>query len=266
MSAYAQGTDYKALVCIFLFGGNDANNMIVPYDTTGYANYAQMRSVLALPQSTLLPIQPKSQSLPFALHPSLVGTQSLFNGGQAAAVVNAGVLSQPTTRTQFLNGQVSIPSNLYSHPDQQQQMQTGILNYSNFPAVGWGGRVADQIQAIYGGNFPITISLAGINVFAQGLVANPYQTVAASPTESLVGFSGSAADNARMAAFQSLLTFGEGLTLIQAASSGTSTALTNVQTLAAALATGSPLATKFPSTSLGLQLQQVAQIIKVRAA
>ena len=266
MSAYAQGTDYKALVCIFLFGGNDANNMIIPYDTAGYANYAQIRSVLALPQNTLLPIQPKSQSLPFALHPAFVGTQSLFNGGQAAAVVNAGVLPQPTTRAQFLDGQVSIPSNLYSHSDQQQQMQTAILDYSTFPAVGWGGRVADQIQAIYGGNFPITISLAGINVFAQGLVANPYQTVATSPTESLVGFSGSAADNARLAAFQSLLTFGEGLTLIQAASTATSTALTNVQTLAAALATGSPLATKFPSTSLGLQLQQVAQIIKVRAA
>jgi len=183
-----------------------------------------------------------------------------------AAVVNTGVLPQATTRAQYLNGQVRIPSNLFSHPDQQQQMQTGILDYKTFPAIGWGGRVADQIYAVYGGNFPITISLAGINVFAQGLVAKPFQTVATDPTQSLMGYSGSAADNTRLAAFQSLLTFGDGLTLIQPASTTTSNAIANVQTLAAALATGSPLATKFPATSLGLQLQQVAQIIQVRAA
>ena len=265
MNAYAQGTDYKALVCIFLFGGNDANNMIIPYDTSGYANYAQVRAVLALPQKTLLPIQPKSQSLPFAFHPQLVGAQSLFNSGQLAAVVNTGVLPQPTTRAQYLNRQVSIPANLFSHPDQQQQMQTDILNYKTFPAVGWGGRVADQIQAIYGGNFPITISLAGINVFAQGLVAKAFQTDA-DLTLSLTGFSSSAADQARLAAFQSLLTFEDGPTLIQAASTTTSNAIQNVEALAAAMATGSPLKTKFPATPLGAQLQQVAQIIQVRAA
>ena len=106
MSAYAQGTDYKALVCIFLFGGNDANNMIIPYDNSGYANYAKLRAIFALPQNTLLPIQPKSQGLPYAFHPQLVGTQGLFNGGQVAAVVNTGVLPQPTTQAQYLNGQV----------------------------------------------------------------------------------------------------------------------------------------------------------------
>lgn len=265
MSAYAQGTEYKALVCIFMFGGNDANNMIIPYDTSGYANYSQIRAILALPQSTLLPIQPKSQSLPFAFHPVLAGSQNLFNGGQLAAVVNTGVLPQPTTQAQYLNGQVSIPANLFSHPDQQNQMQTDTLKYTNFPTVGWGGLIADQIQAMYGGNFPILISLAGVNVFAQGLVALPFQTTG-NPTLALSGFSSSAADTARLAAFQSLLTFGDGLTLIQAASSTTTTAVQNVQTLAAALATGTPLKTQFPSTPFGTQLQQVAQIIQVRAA
>jgi uncharacterized protein (DUF1501 family) len=180
-------------------------------------------------------------------------------------VVNNGVLSQPTTRAQFLSGQVNIPANLFSHPDQQQQMQTDILNYSSFPHVGWGGRVADAVQAVYGGNFPITISLAGINVFAEGLIAKPFQT-GTNPTLSLTGFSSSAADQARLAAFQSLLTFEEGLTLIQAANITTANALQNVQTLASALATGSALKTTFPATSLGAQLQLVAQIINVRAA
>ena len=70
MSAYAQGADYKALVCVFLFGGNDANNMIIPYDTAGYTNYAKLRANLALPQGSLLPIQPKSQGRPSPSTPS----------------------------------------------------------------------------------------------------------------------------------------------------------------------------------------------------
>jgi uncharacterized protein (DUF1501 family) len=265
VNAYAQGPDYKALVCIFLFGGNDANNMIIPYDTSGYANYAQIRGPIALPQNTLLPVQPKSQSLPFAFHPALLGTQGLFTGGQLAAVINNGVLPQPTTRAQFLSGQVNIPANLFSHPDQQQQMQTDVLHYSDSSRIGWGGKIADKIQAIYGGNFPVTVSLAGINVFAEGLIAKPFQT-GTNPTLSLAGFSSSAADQARLAAFQSLLTFEDGLTLIQAANTTTSSALQNVQILAAALASGSPLKTTFPTSLLGAQLQLVAQIINVRAA
>ncbi len=266
MSAYAQGSDYKALVCIFMFGGNDANNMIIPYDTAGYQNYAQIRANLALPQSALLPIQPKSLSTPYALHPTFTDMQNLFNGGQLAAVINTGTLVQPTTRNQYLNSQVSVPQNLFSHADQQVQMQTDTLQYTGFPTIGWGGLVADQIEAIYGGSFPITISLAGVNVFAQGLVALPLQT-SGDPTLSLSGYSGSPADNARLAAFQSLLTFEDGLTLIQAANTSTSTAIQNATTLAAALATGSPIKTKFPPRStLATQLKEVAQIIQVRAA
>ena len=265
MSAYAQGSDYKALVCIFMFGGNDANNMIIPYDTAGYANYAQIRANLALSQGSLLPIQPKSLSLPFALHPKCGNIQTLFNGGQIAAVVNTGVLPQPTTRDQYLNGQVPVPVSLFSHADQQLQMQTDTLQYTTAPTVGWGGLVADQIQAIYGGGFPILISLAGVNVFAQGLVAKPLQT-SGDPTLSLTGYSGSPADNARLSAFQSLLSFNDGLKLIQAANTTTSTALQNAQNLAMALAAGAPLKTKFPKNPLAAQLKEVAQIIQVRSA
>lgn len=267
MSAYAAGSDYKALVCVFLFGGNDANNMIIPYDTAGYSNYASLRANLALPQSGLLPIQPKSQSLPFAFHPKFVNMQSLFTGGQVAAVVNVGVLPQLTTRSQYLNSQVPIPVNLFSHADQQNQMQTDTLQYTNFPTVGWGGLVADQIQAIYGsGTFPLLVSLGGVNVFAQGLIAKPLEA-SGDPTLTLSGFSGSAADNARLGAFQSLLTLGDGLTLIQAASTSTATAIQNAKTLAAALATGSGIKTVFPPRSLlGAQLLEVAKIIQVRSA
>ena len=124
INAFAQGSDYKALVCVFLFGGNDANNTIVPFDSAGYANYAQIRQNLALSQGVLLPIQPKSQSTPFAFHPKFAEMQGLFNSGHVAAVVNTGTLPQPMTRDQYLSGQVPIPQNLFSHADQQQQFGT----------------------------------------------------------------------------------------------------------------------------------------------
>jgi uncharacterized protein (DUF1501 family) len=264
VSAFAQGSsDYKSLVCIFLFGGNDANNMIVPYSASDYANYAQIRAGLALSQDTLLPIQPKSLGSPYSFHHRFVDLQNLFNGGQLAALVNVGTLVQPTTRDQYLNGLVGVPQNLFSHADQQQQMQTATL--STLGNVGWGGKLADKIQEIYGGNFPVLISLAGVNVFAEGLVARPIES-GADPTQSLTGFSGSSEDNARLAALQSLLTFDTGLSLIQSASNTTSNAIHDAQTLAAALAQGSALKTKFPKSQLGAQLHEVAQIIQVRAA
>jgi uncharacterized protein (DUF1501 family) len=264
VSAYAQGSsDYKALVCIFLFGGNDANNMIVPYSSSDYANYASIRAGLALAKGSLLPVQPKSLSSAYAFHPKFVEIQKLFNGGQLAALVNAGTLVQPTTRDQYLNGLVNLPQNLYSHADQQQQMQTATL--STFADVGWGGKLADKMQALYGGTFPILISLAGTNVFAEGLVARPIES-SGDPTQPLSGFYGSGQDNARMAALQTLLTFDTGLSLIQAASTTTSNAIQDGKTLAAALAQSTPLKTPFPQTDLGGQLQQVAQIIQVRSA
>lgn len=263
MSAFAQGSDYKALVCVFMFGGNDANNMIIPYDSVGYANYAKLRPTLALPQSQLFPVQPKSQAAPFAFHPQFSNMQTLFSGGQLAAVVNMGTLVQPTTRTPYLNGQVAVPRNLFSHSDQQQQMQTDVLN--NFAPVGWGGLLADQIRAIYGGSFPIMISLAGINVFAQGLVAQSLQT-SGNPTLQPTGFSGSKANQARLAAFQTLLTLDTGVQLVQSLSSTTTSAISDAQLLATALAHGTALKTPFPTNTLGAQLKQVAQIIQVRSA
>ena len=138
VSALAQGTaDYKALVCIFLFGGNDANNLIVPLSSSDYANYAKIRATLALPQGQLLPVTPKSLSVPYGFHPKLAEVQSMFNKGQLALLANVGTLVQPTTRDQYQNGLANVPQNLYSHADQQQQMQTATLNA--FGEVGWGG-------------------------------------------------------------------------------------------------------------------------------
>src|ERR1035438_2800709 len=264
VNAMAQtGSDYKALVCVFLFGGNDANNLIVPLSSKDYSNYAAIRAGLAIPQGQLLPVTPKSLGVPYGFHPKFAEVQSLFNQGQLAVLTNAGTLVQPTTRDQYLQGQATVPQNLYSHAVQQQQMQTATLN--TFGQVGWGGKLADKIQSIYGGNFPVLISLAGSNVFAEGLVVRAVES-SGDPTKPLSGFYGSSQDNARLAALQSLLTFDTGLSLIQSASTTTSNAIQDGKTLAAALAQGAGIKTQFPNSYLGGQLQQVAQIIQVRAA
>ena len=101
LNAFAQGVpDYKALVCVFLFGGNDGNNTVIPYDASGYNSYFTLRGgsgSVALPQNVLLPIQPASTPTPFALHPRLTELQSLFNQGKLAVVANVGPLVAPTT-------------------------------------------------------------------------------------------------------------------------------------------------------------------------
>ncbi|MGA9798452.1 MAG: DUF1501 domain-containing protein [Terriglobales bacterium] len=262
VNALAQGTpDYKALVCIFLFGGNDSNNMVVPMSSSGYASYQQIRSVLALPQASLLPINAPSAGA-FGFHSKFPEMQALFNQKHLAVLANVGTLVRPTTRTQFQQGQVTVPENLFSHEDQQAQMQTATL--SSDGQTGWAGRTADKIQSIYGGNFPVIISLAGTNIFCEGLVARSIES-SGNPTTLLSGFSSSAESQSRMSALQSLLTFDTGVSLIQAASNVTTNALQDSKTLAAALASAPTLATAFPSNNgLASQLKQVAQIISVR--
>jgi len=188
VNALAQNaSDYKALVCVFLFGGNDSNNMVIPYDTTGYNGYKSARGGLALAQGSLLPVTPPSIGSPFAFHPRFAGMQSLFNNKHLAVLANVGTLIQPTSASQFRKGGVPVPMNLFSHSDQEAQMQTAILD--KVAETGWAGRTADKIQSIYGGNFPIIISLAGTNIFCEGVVAQSIQSNG-NPTQLLNGFGG----------------------------------------------------------------------------
>ncbi len=140
-------TDYRALVCVFLFGGNDSNNMLVPFDTTGYGNYASLRGPLALGRSALLPLSPTPN---FALHPNMPEIQALYNSGKAALLTNVGTLIQPTTQAQFLANQGAQPSNLFSHSDQQLEWQNQAVSGST--RTGWAGRMADRLNVQYNGD------------------------------------------------------------------------------------------------------------------
>ena len=155
--------DYKALVCIFLFGGNDGNNTVVPISTpsnpaNSYSKYAQVRGGLALPAAGLKVIG-NSKGDQYGLHPSLTELASLYNNKNVAVMVNVGTLVTPLTQAQYKNQQAAIPSNLFSHLDQQTEWQTSLAQGSG--ATGWGGRVADAIQGCNTSGFPTIVSVGG---------------------------------------------------------------------------------------------------------
>jgi uncharacterized protein (DUF1501 family) len=260
--AAGQSSGYQALVCIFLFGGNDSNNLIIPNDTPGYQNYANVRANLALPQNSLLPIIAKTGNVPYGLHPNFPGLQALFNSGQLAVVANVGTLSQPVTRSQYQQGSVALPVNLFSHSDQQGQWQTA--QFDGFAPTGWAGRTADVLKPLNAGSqYPPITSVAGGAILCTGAQTQPYAMIPGS-SPGLSGFHGSAADNARLVAFQQLLTFDTGISLVQDTSAVMSQSVAETKILAAALKGLPSLQTQFPATGIGAQLQQVAQIMQAR--
>ncbi len=268
MTAYAAQTctDYKALVCIFLFGGNDANNVIVPITTSGYQGYAaargsQSQGGLALAQNSLLPLNGGN----YGLHPSLVEVTSLFNQNNLAFLANVGTLVAPITQQQYFNGQVAVPDNLFSHYDQQNQWQTS--QPTGVPSTGWAGRMADLLVASGSCSnpaFPPIVSVAGQTIFCAGNQTQPFTLSPGAPPGLYDLGDTSPQGQARLAAFQQILTFDTGVALVQPASGTTVTGIAQSQVLAAALQ-GSTVPSGFPNSSLGQQLQQVAQIISVQS-
>jgi uncharacterized protein (DUF1501 family) len=228
-SRAAAANDYKAIVCVFLYGGSDSNNMVVPIDSAGYANYAQVRPALALPQAQLLPLQESGGVLRYGLHPTLTGMQGLWNSGNLAVVANVGTLVQPLTRTQYLSPSSQKPSTLFSHIDQQHEWQASISNVSS--NTGWGGRLADQFNTLNAGSsVPSMISTGGNNLFVTG-AASQALVIPVSGSFGLNGFSTSGADAARRAALVSLLGIDREADLVSAAQDLMTTALANSATL-----------------------------------
>ena len=269
LAAPACPSDYKALVCVFLFGGNDGNNLVIPISTTNsnpansYAKYAAVRAGLALPQASLNSIN-TSKGDEYGLHPSLVELATLYNSKKNVAVLtNVGSLVTPLTQTEYLQQSKAIPLNLFSHLDQQTELQTSVAQ--GFAATGWGGRLADAMQGCNSTGFPTIVSVGGNALFATGSQTNP-ATVTSGQVLGLQGFSDSAAAQARLAALQNLLTFDNGLTLVKASNSIASNGVNQATKLNQALASGTALTTVFPNTSLGTQMAQIAKIINVRSS
>jgi len=143
--------DYKALVCLFLAGGNDANNWIIPgadsATSSDYINYSTIRGNLAIPQSALLPITPSvSDGRSYGFHPTCQELQTLFAEGKLAPVFNVGTLLYPLTRSQYSSRTVPTPPQLFSHSDQVTHWQTSIPDQP--PRTGWCGRIADRLHPL----------------------------------------------------------------------------------------------------------------------
>jgi uncharacterized protein (DUF1501 family) len=265
LNAFAQtaapSSGYKALVCIFLFGGNDANNMLVPFDTVGYNNYAKLRGPLALPQNQLLQLS----SMPdFGLHGNLPEICQLFDSGAAALIANVGTLVQPTTRANVA-AQQNLPSNLFSHADQQLQWQNAAQTAAI--STGWAGRMSDLLGRSFNSSasIPMITSVAGDTLFCDGQSTTP---LAVSPGN-VAGVScgeGTQECIAREALAQSFLSFESGVSLVQPDNVISQDANRYASVLTKAVSETSPLATAFPPNNpLATQLQQIAQLMQVRS-
>lgn len=263
VQAFAQGTSYKALVCVFLAGGNDGNNMVVPLDRAGYDAYYAVRNTagLAIAEESLLPVTPKSLGTPFGLHPKLAAIQPLFDDGRLAVVTNVGPLIQPTSKQDYLSN-APRPYQLFSHSDQIAQWQTSVS--TGVSPTGWGGRVADTFSVNPSG-YPLITALAG-GVFTRGLKTSPL-TVAAAPTKLdqllvLNGFGTANDEQARLNAMTYLRNIDRESPLVNASSAIIQQALD----LGKAFNVDPVLNTVFPNppngTTLGNQLKQVAKLIK----
>ncbi|HSV32569.1 MAG TPA: DUF1501 domain-containing protein [Pyrinomonadaceae bacterium] len=277
-------SDYRALVCIFLFGGSDCNNVVIPYTdynnptggtTNGYSN-VRGTSQLAIPQADLLQITPaNSAGVVYGLHPNLSpeafnagqpnGLLGVWNTGKLAILCNVGSLVQPITRAQYASG-IGHPYQLFSHSDQQTQQQTSFA--SSAGQTGWGGRVADKTGSLNGNVvLPMNISVAGTSLFATGTTSRQLAIAPAPTTLANVlvlnwtnGVSGVNPNNSG-SSYRTLLGLDLDSFLVKAASDTTNQALT----ADAVLNQPDPSLTAiFPNTQLGNQLKQVAKLIKLR--
>jgi len=274
MSALAAPTctDYKALVCIFLFGGNDSNNLIVPTDSR-FSLYNTARGNpsmggLALAQNSLLPLNSASPTGPtYGMHLAAPELQTLYNSNNLALLTNVGTLIKPLSKTAYQQ-RTGVPDNLFSHSDQQDQWQT--VQLSGVPSTGWAGRMADVIKAAgsasgcYNSSFPPILSVAGQTIFCTGNQTQPFAMIPGAPPGLNDFGDTSTAGKARLLALQNILTLDSGISLVQPASNVTQNTIAQSKYLAGALNGVTALQTSFPNTSLGNQLKQVAQIIKVR--
>jgi uncharacterized protein (DUF1501 family) len=284
---------YKAMVCLFLNGGNDANNWLVPTDPTTFNDYTSIRGNLALPPESLLPLRtgpnisdPLYADSPdghtYGFHPNCAELQTLFGEKKIAAILNVGTLVRPTTRSQYLSSNSAFykPPQLFSHSDQVTQWQTSIPDQP--PTKGWGGRIADLLNATANpsGRVSMAVSLNGANTFEVGDLVSQYH-VSSSGAETLSG-NLMAGNQARIKALKDVIALSDPAYAVGVPSQLQKRAIAEVAERAiatgdllnssiqsTAMATDTPpgtwvWTTPFPNTGLGNQLKMIARLIAAR--
>jgi uncharacterized protein (DUF1501 family) len=267
--------DYKALVCVFLYGGNDHYNTIVPFDDINHANYQRVRSGITLQRSALtanaLPIgtgeglastvNGMAPGRQVALAPELSGLIPIFNKGELGVIFNIGTLVQPTTKAQYTAASVPLPPKLFSHNDQQSVWQSSNPEGATS---GWGGRMGDLFLSSNGRTTFTCVNASGNAVFMSGREAVQYQV----STAGAVAMRGLGAplfgSQACSAALRELVTAPHTHLMRSEYARVTSRALEAQVALSSALAGIRPLQTVFPAGTLSQQLQMVARLIASR--
>jgi len=288
-SASLSYTGYRALVCVFLAGGNDGNNMIIPTTAAGYAKYSAVRPVSSssigialadMANTKLNPVGGVAGS--YSFNPAMPKLARLFNGLDAAGGAlpggpklaicpNVGPLVAPMTKAQYTDGTVAKPENLFSHSNQVAAWESSIANPLSVVGLptGWGGRIADKLSVNNpAAGYPDITSLTGLRLFATGQNRKPLVV----PSNGVLGRSstGSAAVNSvRDSAATQLLGLATGSKIGDAYSDVYENSLVDAGYRAAAVA-GNPLpadvAALFPATTLGTQMKQICQEIVAGAA
>lgn len=274
-------SDYRALVCIFFFGGNDGNNTLIPNhsdaNVSGYPEYSAARSPqgLAIAQNTLLPVSvPRIGGLSYGLHPAFgtvtgginPGLHPLWAQGKMAAVTNVGTLIRPLTRLEYQTNPSWRPRNLFSHIDQTNQHQNSRADVMVLS--GWGGRISDKMTIPANPNrlVPTVNSIGGAQLFTVGETTQPLSLgPAPAPLSSILalsGYNGTPADNARLAALEGQLEIEQTHDIVKASNAIHAEAIR----ISRSLSDGAEVTVVFPNTDLGNQLKQVARMIKARTA
>lgn len=261
--------EYRALVCLFLNGGWDSFNILVPRGASEYAEYAGIRQDLALAQGALLPITPLNVSSPLlGVHPGMPEIQALFEAGNAAFVANVGTLVQPVTKAEYEAGS-NLPLGLFSHSDQTEQWQSSLPDTRS--AVGWAGRMADLLKQLNSiDKVSMNISLSGTNVWQSGQTIFEY----AITEDGAVGPNGynfnyqeyQEVMQPRSAAIDSQLGLHYSNLFAQAFAKTKKDAFDAYELFAGATSGALPGNPTFPGTMLGRQLEMVAKSIAGRTA
>ncbi len=268
----APASDYKALVCVFLFGGNDANNLVVPNDAAGYSLYSSARGAIppittgiAIPQTELISINPASLSTPYGFHPQLSSLKPVWDAGKLAVMCNVGTLVEPLSKADYSNVQKAKPQQLFSHADQQNQWQAAIS--ADFSRTGWGGRMADVAGKLNGSAiFPMITSIAGSALFTAGVTPRVL-AIPSTGSFGLSGFNTTAVSQARLNTLKALTNLDSSNDFVREADDvlaqglGASDVLNPIIT-----STNTTITPLFINarTSIGNQLQQVAKLIEAR--
>ncbi len=271
-AAAQTATDYKALVCLFMFGANDHNNTVIPYDTANFNAYTAARAGLTRLQTDLLPLTPElpligaNAGRQFALPVEMAPLKTIWDAGKVAIMANVGPLIVPTTKTQFQNLQVPLPPKLFSHNDQQSVWQASMPEGAR---LGWGGKMGDLFVSQNTSPIFTCTSINGSAIFLAGQNVGAYQ-LGTSGSVPITGIAGSlfGSASAGSAALRNIIGAGGPNLIAQDLADTTNRSIDANAQLSAAVAASPDFAlpATLTTSTVAAQLRVVSRMIAARTA